>query len=190
MESNSKSIYYPPGGILLWIIIYLELITFGMAMLAFAYYGVQEQAVFAESAKHLNKGIATANTILLLTSGYFVAMSVVAFNNKNIKKTTRYLNFSMLLGFGFLILKGIEYYLKIESGFTMNTNSFFMYYWLLTGFHWIHVLVGLVILFFIKIGIQKKQNDYSLEDFEAGATFWHMCDIIWLLLFPVLYLMF
>ncbi len=189
-EHNTKSFFYPPGGILMWIIIYLELVTFAMAMLAFTYYGSQEVDVFTRSAQQLNKNIATINTIFLLTSGFFVAISVAAFKTRKISKTVRYLNFSMLFGLGFLLLKGFEYYSKIESGLTLDTNSFYMYYWLLTGFHWIHVLVGLVILFLIKNSILKKKEQYALADFEAGATFWHMCDIIWLLLFPVLYLMF
>ena len=92
--------------------------------------------------------------------------------------------------FGFLILKSYEYYEKIEMVLTMGKSSFFTNYWLLTGFHWIHVLVGLIILIFIRRSIQKSKTEASLEDIEASATFWHMCDIIWLLLYPVLYLLF
>lgn len=190
LKHNYKSIYYPPGGILLWIIIYLELITFGMALLAFAYYGMQEKEIFEASAAQLNKTIATINTVFLLTSGFLVAKSVSSFKAKNIAKTQQYLNFSILFGFGFLILKCVEYYLKIEAGLTMGTNSFYMYYWALTAFHWVHVLVGIVILLFMKYLIKKKKENYLVEDFEAGAAFWHMCDLIWLLLFPVLYLIF
>lgn len=187
---NSKNIFYPPGGLLIWIVIYLELITFGMAILALAYYGSQERELFHQSSMHLNKIIATVNTLLLLTSGFFVAKSIVAFKQKMQSKTIQFLNISLLCGLGFLILKAFEYYEKIDAGFTMDYNSFFTYYWLLTGFHWIHVLVGIVILWFIKRSVIIKKGENSFEDFEAGAAFWHMCDLIWLLLFPVLYLVF
>ncbi|MFV0304778.1 MAG: cytochrome c oxidase subunit 3 [Moheibacter sp.] len=189
-QQNSKSIFYPPGGILLWIVIYLELITFGMAMIAFVYYGMQEKEIFSQSAAQLSKPIATINTLFLLTSGFFIAKSVHSFKVNEISKTLRFMNFAMFTGLGFIILKCFEYYDKIEHGLTMGENSFYMYYWLLTAFHWIHVLVGLVILFFIKRSIKKRQDKYPLEDFEAGAAFWHMCDLIWLLLFPILYLLF
>jgi hypothetical protein len=78
--NNTKSIYYPPGGILIWIIIYLELITFGMAILALAYYGSEERELFHSSSLKLNKTIGTINTILLLTSGFFVAKGIHFFD--------------------------------------------------------------------------------------------------------------
>ena len=190
LKQTERSFFYPPGGLLIWIVIYLELLTFGMAIIALAYYGVQQRALFSESAAHLNKTLATINTLLLLTSGSFMAQSITAFKRKNTQLTLKFINFSILTGFGFIILKAIEYYDKIEAGLTMDYNSFFMFYWLLTGFHWIHVLVGLVILLFLRKGIQRKRVNYNFEDLEAGAAFWHMCDLIWLLLFPILYLLF
>ena len=190
MEIKAKSIYYPPGGILIWIIIYLELITFGMAILALAYYGSEERELFHSSSLKLNKTIGTINTILLLTSGFFVAKGIHFFKVANIKKTLFYFNCAMLGGFGFLVLKSFEYYEKLAVGLDMDYNSFFTFYWLLTGFHFIHVIVGLVILIAITLSIRKKQTEASFEDIEASASFWHMCDLIWLLLFPVLYLLF
>ena len=190
MEINYKSIYYPPGGILMWIIIYLELFTFGMALLAMAYYGSIDREMFHESSQHLNKGIATINTILLLTSGFLVAKGVHYYKQNIWEKTTNYFSYAMLFGFGFLLLKGVEYYEKIEAGYTMDYNLFFNFYWALTAFHWIHVLTGIVILFFVRRSIVKNKNEASIEDIEAGAAFWHLCDIIWLLLFPIIYLLF
>ena len=72
----------------------------------------------------------------------------------------------------------------------MNYNTFFSFYWMLTLFHVIHVVVGLVILLSVYFGIKKQIVTTSIEDFEASAAFWHMCDLIWLLLFPVIYLIF
>lgn len=94
----------------------------------------------------------------------------------------------MLGGLLFLFLKSFEYYTKIENGITLDTNTFFSFYWMLTGFHIIHVLIGLVLLFITEKNISK--NKAELEDVEASAAFWHMCDIIWLLLFPIIYLIF
>ena len=146
--------------------------------------------LFHTSSLKLNKTIGTINTILLLTSGFFVAKGIHFFKASNIKKTVSYFNWAMVGGFGFLVLKSIEYYEKLEAGLHMDYNSFFRFYWLLTGFHFIHVIVGLVILIIITFSIRKKQTEASFEDIEASASFWHMCDLIWLLLFPILYLLF
>ncbi len=71
-----KNVYYPPGGILMWIIIFLELITFGMALVAFVYYGAEEPEVFHQSKLQLNPTIGAINTVFLLTSGLFVANAI------------------------------------------------------------------------------------------------------------------
>jgi nitric oxide reductase NorE protein len=126
------------------------------------------------------------NTIFLLTSGFFMATTVHQYHQKDFKKANFFLNITMLGGLLFLILKSVEYYMKIESGNTMGSNSFFTYYWLLTGFHVIHVIVGLMILLFLKRGLKRSETE--TEDIEASAAFWHMCDLIWLILFPTLYL--
>ncbi len=181
-----KNVYYPPGGILMWILIFLELITFGAALIVLVINSKQDPEIFHQSRLSLNASFGAINTIFLLTSGFFMATTVHQFKKNNSQKASFYLNLTMLGGILFLILKGIEYYLKINSGYTIGYNSFFTFYWLLTGFHVIHVIVGLVILLFMKNGIKKSTS--PIEDVEASAAFWHMCDLIWLLLFPTLYL--
>lgn len=187
-EHNYKGFFYPPGGILIWIIIFVELVTYALAMVGLIYYGSQERALYHAHSLLLSKEIATVNTILLITGGFYAALAVLQFKKENFEKTTKYLLWAMLLGVGFLLLKGWEYYQKIEAGYTMEYSSFFMNYWLLTGFHWLHVLVGVILLFFLRRRIMKQQKESSLLDLEAGIAFWHMCDIIWILLFPSLYL--
>ncbi len=183
---DHKNILYPPGGILIWIIIFLELITFGIALIAMVVSNNEDPELFHNSRLQLNKVLGTINTIFLITSGFFMAKSVAELKMQNTKKSSLYLNLTMLGGLLFLALKSVEYYFKIEAGFTIGYNTFFTYYWLLTLFHLVHVIVGLVILFVVSRSLKK--NKANLEDFEASAAFWHMCDLIWLLLFPVIYL--
>jgi nitric oxide reductase NorE protein len=183
-----KNIYYPPGGILMWIIIFLELITFGIALIAIVYSSKESPELFHESRLHLNTTIGTLNTLVLIVSGFFMAAAVNSLKQHNIKKVKLFLRYTVLGGLLFLGLKSFEYYNKIETGFTIGYNSFFTYYWTLTFFHVIHVLVGLVILVSVYLSLSK--NKYALEDVEASAAFWHMCDLIWLLLFPIIYLLF
>jgi nitric oxide reductase NorE protein len=185
-----KSIAYPPGGILIWIVIYVELITFGMAIVGLVFYGAQERNLYHADSLLLNKNMATINTILLLTGGFLAAKAMTYFKEKNTEKSAQFLLWAMFSGIGFLILKLVEYGQKLQAGLTMDKSSFFMNYWLLTGFHWLHVLVGVVILFVMRSIVIKKKENTSLEDLEASIAFWHMCDLIWLLLFPILYLLF
>ncbi|MDG1040537.1 MAG: cytochrome c oxidase subunit 3 [Polaribacter sp.] len=141
-----KNMYYPPGGILMWIVIFLELITFGMALVAMAAYSKDEPEVFHNSRLLLNTTYGTINTLFLITSGFFMALSVRYLKDGNAKKSSLYLKLTMLGGLLFLILKTIEYNAKIDAGLTLEYNTFFSFYWMLTLFHVIHVLVGLVIL--------------------------------------------
>lgn len=187
---STKNLYYPPGGILLWIVIFLELFTFGMALIAMAYYSKDEPEVFHNSRLLLNTTFGAVNTVFLLTSGFFMAKSVESFKENKINKAILFLKWTMLGGLLFLVLKSVEYYFKIDGGYTINYNTFFSFYWMLTLFHVIHVIVGLVILMSIYVGLKKKKITTSVEDFEASAAFWHMCDLIWLLLFPLIYLIF
>lgn len=181
-----KNIYYPPGGILIWILILVEFITFGAALIVLVINSKEDPETFHQSRLALNATFGAMNTIFLLTSGFFMATTVHQFKQKNAQKASFYLKLTMLGGVLFLILKGIEYYLKINTGHIIGYNSFFTFYWLLTGFHVIHVIVGLFILLFMQKGINNTTA--LVEDVEASAAFWHMCDLIWLILFPTLYL--
>ena len=174
----------------MWIIIFLELVTYGMAIVAFVYYGTQEPQVFHQSRLQLDTTFGLLNTIFLLTSGLFMAAGVQEFKENNREKSSFYFKLAMLGGLLFVVVKSVEYYHKIEAGIFLETNMFFTFYWLLTAFHLIHVLVGLVILIWTNRGITRKNSDTAIEDVEACGAFWHMCDLIWLLLFPVLYLIF
>jgi len=185
-----KNVLYPPGGILLWIIIFLELITFGAVLIAMVYSGNQEAEIFHESKLLLNVTYGTLNTVFLLTSGFFMAATVIELKLNQKQKALKYLLITMLFGLLFLVLKSVEYQAKINAGLDMGYNTFFTFYWMLTLFHVIHVIVGLVILSSVYFGIKKENPTTKMEDVEASAAFWHMCDLIWLLLFPVIYLIF
>ena len=189
-DISYKNIYYPPGGILIWIIIFLELFTFAAALIAMVFYGKQEAELFHNSRLQLNATYGMLNTIFLLTRGYFMAVSVAELKRKNIEKFKKLLLITMFFGILFLILKTIEYNGKIAEGLDISYNTFFTFYWMLTLFHVIHVLVGLVILNSVYFGISNKNSTTTIEDVEASAAFWHMCDLIWILLFPVIYLLF
>ena len=185
---EDKGFFYPPGGILIWIVIIVEIITFAAGLTAFSVQRISHLQLFRESAAMLNQGFALANTVILISGGYFMAMAVSKLRSAKANSAAWTLA-AVFAGLGFLFLKGLEYYQKLEHGIGLEHNQFFNFYWLLTGFHYLHVLLGtlilLVMFFKIKKGIYHKDN---YLDVETGAAFWHMCDLIWLLLFAVLYL--
>ena len=189
-QIDYNNVFYPPGGILLWILIILELITFSAALIALTVHSRENPEVYHQSRLMLNSTFGAINTIFLLVSGFFMATSIHLLKQAKIDKAQVFLKLTMLGGLLFLALKSVEYYQKIEHGLTLGYNTFFSFYWLLTGFHVIHVIVGLVILTFIYFNVKKKREEIDILDAEAGAAFWHMCDLIWLLLFPTLYLIF
>ena len=189
-ENKLNNIYYPPGGILMWIIIFLELFTFGIALVSMVYYGKQEPEIFHNSRLLLYADIGLLNTFVLITSGFFMALSVLNFKVQKFSKSNFFLVLTIIGGFVFLGIKSFEYYTKIDAGLSMNYNTFFTFYWMLTLFHVVHVVVVLVILISVLFSNLKKKSTTNIEDFEASAAFWHMCDLIWLLLFPVIYLIF
>ncbi len=105
------------------------------------------------------------------------------------KQLSVYLTRTMLLGLLFVLLKSFEYYEKLDAGIDFLSNNFFTFYWSLTIFHLAHVLVGLGILFYFN-RLHTKGKAILITDLEAGASFWHLCDLIWLLIFPSLYLLY
>lgn len=188
-DFRHSNIYYPPGGILLWIIIFLELITFGMAVIAFMISANTELEVFEQSRLHLNTTIGSINTLVLILSGYFMAIAVKEYKEHNVAKFFQFLKLTVFGGVVFIVLKTIEYYFKIQDNLYIDTNTFFTFYWLLTLFHLIHVMVGLVILLITYYNVKKQNSPQTINDIESAAAFWHMCDLIWLLIFPILYLL-
>ena len=184
------SVYYPPGGILVWFLIILEIFTFLGAALIFLYYRKSNLEEFAASKELLSPLVGTVNTIVLITSGYLIANALQALKENLWEKSARLILFSSLLGIAFLIVKGTEFYLKIESGVGFDYNTFFTLYWLMTGFHFVHVLFGVGLLFYMYRAVKRqKYSGENMFDVEASATYWHMCDLIWILIFPILYLL-
>jgi nitric oxide reductase NorE protein len=187
---KAKSFLFPPGGILIWIIVLVEVLTFGIALIVFRTYFHQDYDVFLTSQNMLSKNIGLFNTIVLITSGFFMATVIVKIKQSRIKEAVKWMFFTIMTGLLFLFVKGWEYSIKITEGHSFGYDDFFDFYWMLTSFHFIHVLVGVVILSVLLFKLRKGDYDASnFLDIETGGVFWHMCDLIWILLFPVLYLL-
>jgi len=184
---------YPSGDFTIWIIIYIELLTFGLFFLGYIYSRHQDIEIFNSSQLLLDQRFGFINTILLLTSSYLLVEAVQAIKKFEPQKASKYASNYILgaigLGSIFLLLKIIEFTDKYDQGINLSTNNFFMFYFLLTIFHFMHVLLGIIILFNLydasKKGFYSKNNCNGLE---TGTAYWHMVDLLWIVLFPLIYI--
>jgi len=171
-----------PGDLLMWVLIISELLIFGAGLVAFLSVRLTDPAGFAEAQAHLHRTGAAMNTIVLISSGYLAARALewrIALRRRAARLA---LVAAAALGCVFLFIKGMEYADKAAQGINWETHPFFLFYYMLTGFHAAHVIAGILLLLLI------AWRD-SVENIELGAAFWHMVDLVWVLLFPVVYLL-
>lgn len=171
-----------PGDLMMWILIVSELLVFGLGLLAFLSVRISDPVGFAEAQDLLARTSAGINTVILITSGFLAALAARAADNSAKTRTRIYLTGAALLGVVFLIIKGIEFSDKIALGISTETHPFFTFYYLLTGFHAAHVIAGIIILGLVGWRAHPRTV-------EVGVAFWHMVDLVWVLLFPILYLL-
>lgn len=170
-----------PGNPIMWVLIISELLVFGAFFLGFGVARLLQPELFRAGQAMLDVRLGGLNTLILVTSGWLAAKAVQARCAGQVGLSRRWLAGAMALGCGFLVVKGIEYADKAAHGIGIETDTFFTLFYLMTGFHAMHVVMGLVVL-----TIVGWKN--TVENLETGAAFWHMVDLIWLILFPIVYL--
>ena len=171
-----------PGDLMIWVLIISELLVFGAGLIAFLAVRITDPAGFAEAQSHLHRTAAGINTVVLVTSGWLAALAVHAAEIGERARVRLLLAGSAALGVVFLVLKGIEYADKAAQGITFETHAFYTFYYLLTGFHAAHVVAGIAILGLVAWRTEPRSV-------EVGAQFWHMVDLVWVILFPIIYLL-
>ena len=165
----------------MWVLILSEIAVFGAGLIAFLAVRLTDPAGFAEAQSHLHRTGAAANTLVLVTSGWLAAVATRAACAGRIRLVRLALVPAIALGSVFLVLKGAEYADLFALGIGTETHAFYTFSYLLTGFHAAHVLAGMVLLALVGWLATPRAV-------ETGAAFWHMVDLVWVLLFPVVYL--
>lgn len=179
-----------PGEPGVWIIIFGDLFVFSVMFLSFMVARREDLALFRASAAHLDRRLGLLDTALLLTSSWLVALAVQAARGGDPRSTVRWLRGAIACALGFVLSKLLEYGLKVHAGIAINSNDFYMYYFVLTGIHFMHVLVGLGVLRFMARHAAANGFDaVGLGHLESGASFWHLVDLLWIALFALLYLL-
>ncbi|MGB5200788.1 MAG: cytochrome c oxidase subunit 3 family protein [Sedimenticolaceae bacterium] len=181
---------YPPGDLALWIFILAELLVFAIFFASYAFTRMSHVELFNQYQATLNRDAALVNTLALLTSSYFVMRGVVAAREGANDICARWLLAALGMGGIFLLVKSAEYAHHLGAGVSLSSNTFYMFYLSLTFFHFLHVILGMVIL--AAVAWKARGGGYSREDHvgvESGASYWHMVDLVWLILFPLVYVM-
>ena len=177
------------GDLAVWLIILAELLAFAILFLAFAVSRLRHPDVFAASQPTLDTSAGLANTLLLITGSWCVAHAVQAAEHHQRPATLRWLLAAQGCGAAFVALKLSEYADKAAAGIDLETNVFYMFYFFLTGFHFLHVLAAMVFLAFLTVSVWRcRLVDGQRHALETGAAFWHMVDLLWIVLFPLVYI--
>jgi nitric oxide reductase NorE protein len=171
-----------PGELLMWVLILSEIAVFGAGLLAFLAVRLSDPEGFAQAQAHLHRTGAAANTLILVTSGWLAALATRAAEAGQTARLRGLLVLAIALGGAFLVLKGSEYADLWAQGIGTETHAFYTFSFLLTGFHAAHVLAGMILLALVGWLATPRAV-------ETGAAFWHMVDLVWVLLFPVVYLL-
>ena len=195
MEAHRANPYqperiYPPGDLAIWIFILAELLVFALFFSAYAFTRANHVELFNTYQRTLNTEAAMFNTLALISSSYFVMRAVAAIREDRTGQCIRWIAAAIMMGVLFIVIKSGEYMHHYQAGINLRTNTFYMFYLSLTFFHSMHVLMGMIILG--AVGVKAVNGCYSAREHtgvETGASYWHMVDIVWLILFPLVYIM-
>jgi len=183
----------------MWLFLFTELLLFGGLFFLYSVYRFVNQEQFHIAAKELNTLIGTLNTIILLTSSLTMALSIAAIQRNNKSLSVFFQVLTILLAFGFLINKYFEWSIKFHHGVFPGSEIllnkpkgeilFFGLYYVMTGLHGLHVIIGVVLIAIMtRLTINGVINKDSYVKLESGGLYWHLVDIIWIFLFPLFYL--
>ena len=195
MLSTSASGLQPPaprlrGDLGVWLIILAELLTFGILFVSYAFARARDVAAFNAAQATLDLHSGALNTVLLITGSWCVARAVQAVRSGARRPGLGWLMAAMLCGLGFVVVKLAEYAAKLREGIDLTSNTFYTLYLMLTAFHFLHVVVALLALGYL--AVRLRGGAYGPQDchaMETGAAFWHMVDLLWIVLFPLVYVL-
>jgi len=185
---SSRQAKVLPGNAGVWLFIFVEITTFALFFLTYSVLYRLNDSSFEQYKAVLHLDLGVINTIMLLTSSLFVALAV---NKAKIQQNTRvagYLLLAMICGFVYIGTKFWEWQQLYSIGYTLHTNTFFSFYFFLTLFHWLHVILALIILNNFRSRYQKADPPPSLEGIQSAGSYWHMVDMLWIILFLLIYI--
>lgn len=179
-----------PGDLAMWFFILAELSVFAILILAFAVTQALRPQMFSDSRQLLATSTGLAMTLSLITAGLFAALAQERIRRSRPRHGAVFLLLALLAASVYVVLKVTEYRHLLASGLGMEHNTFFTLYWILTGFHFLHVLLGMFILGWLAERCRRGLYDAANHNgFECGVLYWHMVDLVWVVLFRLVYVL-
>jgi nitric oxide reductase NorE protein len=178
-----------PGDAGFWTFIAADATLFALLFFQFSLDRSSHVSVFEDGQASLLVPLGGVNTLVLITSSLLMAMAIRSADRRQMKKAARFIGGTVSLGIVFAVLKVVEYVVEIDSGHALSTSSFFMYYFVITGIHLLHLIVGVIAL--VIIGSRIRHDSGGTRDrvmLECGAAYWHLIDLLWMFIFPLIYL--
>lgn len=185
----------------IWTFLVTEVMLFGGILTGYTVYRVAYPHAFAEASAHLIRGLGTLNTAILLTSSFTMVLAVRAAEHRRARALRGWLLATVFLGLCFLGVKSIEYTTEIREHLLPGahfhgeafsdpgrSSLFFIFYWALTGLHATHMLVGIGVLTAFAARVGSGRFTRNPDAIEVMGLYWHFVDIVWVFLFPLLYL--
>jgi heme/copper-type cytochrome/quinol oxidase subunit 3 len=174
----------PTGRLAVWWVIASEIVIFGGLLGSYIMHRLAHDA-WSEQAAYTNMWIGAFNTFVLLTSSLMAVLAHKAATEGDGPKAAKLLGYTMLGGVTFIIVKAFEWTNEIHHGFTITSNTFWSFYYTAAGLHALHVIAGVVIM---GIVAGKARRNVDLHHVELIGIYWHFVDVVWIFLFPLLYI--
>jgi nitric oxide reductase NorE protein len=178
-----------PGENGTWVFLFGDMLVFGTFFATFMVERAKAPEIFDISRKTLHIGVGLTNTLVLLTSSLCVVVALGALRSGARHIARSAVPAAMVCGAIFMLLKVFEYCSLATQGHGVGANHFYLYYFILTGVHLFHVCVGMAVLAFLLTQTRRREISAArMAVVEGGACFWHLVDLLWIMLFALLYL--
>ncbi|RJP20244.1 MAG: cytochrome c oxidase subunit 3 family protein [Deltaproteobacteria bacterium] len=188
-EQHDPAVAFESAKLGVWTFLATEVLLFGALFTAYAVFRLKFPALFHAEHEKLNRVMGAANTVVLITSSLTVVLGVDAARRGRMRLLQAYYGATILLAAVFLGVKYVEYGEKFHHGLYPGTNIFFSLYFMLTGLHGIHVLLGMGVLAYVLVMARRgRYTETYRTPVEMSGLYWHFVDLVWIYLFPLLYL--
>ena len=184
VASRRSATGIPTGRLAMWWLLGSEVVLFGGLIVSYLLRRLLYEH-WSASAAHTNTLAGATNTFVLLTSSLFVVLAHHAAEHHKPQQACRYLWLTIGGGLTFLVIKGFEWGGEIAHGYTLTTNLFWSFYYMATGLHTFHVVAGLLVMAIVSREVRRGKN---LHHVELIGLYWHFVDVVWIFLFPLLYI--
>lgn len=178
-----------PGELGIWVLVMIDLAVFGSLFVNYAWIRGSGNPDALPGMQEFDRALGGINTFVLLTSSWVVALAMASLRRARPGAARGLLMAGALFGLLFIGVKITEYADKLSVGITPMSSSYYNFYFSMTGLHLFHVIVGIGVLLWMRARAARVESEQDLRYIECGGIFWHMVDLLWIIIFPLLYLM-